>query len=376
MAGRPAILVFGATGHFGRRISRRLAAERDIRLIVSSRKAAHAEAVAGEIRSNVNRDDIEAVALDQASPDLVRQLRELTPTIVIHTAGPYQGQDYTVALACIEAGCNYIDLADGRAFVVGIRALDNAARSAGVSIIGGASTLPAISAAVVDSLHGRFRSIEKIETSIAPAHQTPRGIGTVRSVLSYCGAPIATWRDDRWQTVYGWQDLRWQRYPGLGRRLSAACDVPDLELFPERYAGVHSVSFHAALEASWEHISLWSMAALSRIGVVRDWTRHATRLSAISEQLIRFGSDRGGMRVRVDGTTAEGDNLSLHWLLVAERNHGPEIPCTPSILLAMRMARGESVEQGAYPCVGLLSIDEVVQGLSDHAISTAIVEER
>jgi saccharopine dehydrogenase-like NADP-dependent oxidoreductase len=33
---------------------------------------------------------------------------------VIHTAGPFQGQDYAVARSAIAAGANYIDLADGR----------------------------------------------------------------------------------------------------------------------------------------------------------------------------------------------------------------------------------------------------------------------
>ena len=58
--------------------------------------------------------------------------------------------------------------------------------------------------------------------------------------------------DGRWRTVYGWQELKRERF-SFGNRLAAACDVPDLELFPTRYAGVQTVTFRAALEVSLQH---------------------------------------------------------------------------------------------------------------------------
>ena len=53
----------------------------------------------------------------------------------------------------------------------------------------------------------------------------------------------------------------------IGERLAAACDVPDLQLFPARFPGVRTVSFHAALEFRVQHLALWSLAALRRIGL-------------------------------------------------------------------------------------------------------------
>jgi hypothetical protein len=307
---------------------------------------------------------VSGAAVDQDSPGLADRLRELNPAVVIHTAGPYQGQDYRVAQACIDAGCHYVDLADGRDFVAGFAALDAAAKNAGVVLVSGASTLPGISSAVVDQLRGRFKYIERIETSIATAHQTPRGLGTVRAVLSYCGAPFKTWRDSEWHTIHGWQDLRWQRYPTLGHRLSGACDVPDLALFPDYVPGVRTVSFHAALEASWEQLGLWSMAWLTRAGLIRDWAKFAPGFSAISERLIRFGSTRGGMHIRISGTGLDGNAHTCHWHLVAENNHGPEIPCTPAIVITKQLLRGNSPAAGAYPCLGLFTVEEFMRDLS------------
>ena len=101
-----------------------------------------------------------------------------------------------------------------------------------------------VSSAVIGSHRDRFDQIESIEISIAPAQRSPRGLGTVAAVLSYCGRPFDALVDGRWQTLHGWQGLRRQQYAALGRRLSAVCDVPDLELLPRMVPGVRTVSFH------------------------------------------------------------------------------------------------------------------------------------
>ena len=44
-------------------------------------------------------------------------LQQRKPTVVISTVGPFQGQGYGAAEACIRQGIHYVDLADGRDFV-------------------------------------------------------------------------------------------------------------------------------------------------------------------------------------------------------------------------------------------------------------------
>lgn len=368
MSGKPRVVVFGGTGHFGARICRRLAKGPDLELIVTSRSAERAIRLAAELQDQAATVNIAAV--DQDAPDLAARLRELNPVVVIHTAGPYQGQDYGVAQACIDTGCHYVDLADGRQFVAGFDSLDAAAREAGVVLVTGASTLPGVSSAVANELRGGFQRVDDIEISIAPAHQTPRGPGTVRAVLSYCGAPFESWRGGRWHTVHGWQDLRVQRYPALGRRLSGACDVPDLALFPDYVPGVRTVTFHAALEAPWEQLGLWVMAWLTRAGLVRDWARYATGFSAMSKRLIKLGSQRGGMRITLRGAAEDGTRMVRHWDLVAGQNHGPEIPCTPAIIITRKLLAGDLAEPGARACLGLFSVAEFMAELADFDVTS------
>jgi saccharopine dehydrogenase-like NADP-dependent oxidoreductase len=368
------ILILGGTGHFGARIARRLAGMPGIELIVTSRDQFRAEVLVDELLIANPESSITALALNQESPDFEAELRAISPFVVVHTAGPYQGRDYRVARACIDAGSHYIDLADGREFVAGIGVLNEAAREADVIVISGASTLPGLSSSVVADLGSRFSAIETIEISIAPAQQTPRGAGTVAAVLSYCGRPFEALVDGRRETHYGWQELRRQEYPELGKRLSAACDVPDLELLPRMVAGVKTVTFHAALEAAWEHVILWAMAWLTRMNIVPDWSRFARTFSGISRRLARFGSDKGGMTVSIGGQGPDGEALRVDWQLTARDNHGPEIPCTPAILLVRKLLHDEFLGRGAVACMNLFTLDEFMNAIENYSITTALEE--
>jgi hypothetical protein len=296
--------------------------------------------------------------LDMQSPTFAADLESLRPDLVIHCAGPFQGQDYRVALASVACSAHYIDIADGREFVVGFAtAVGPAAQAAGRFAITGASTLPALSTAVVDSLGASLAEINAIEVVIAPGQHAPRGAATVRAVLGYAGRSFLEWRNGTWCKVYGWQDLRRQRF-SFGSRLSAACDVPDLELFPKRYTGVQTVTFRAALEVSLQHYGLWMLAACRRMGMRIPITRCGGFLDRIGTWLNGLGSDTGGMMVRVSGKTGAAHRLWRTWELVAASNHGPEIPCMAPVILANKLHQGHASMPGAHICMGILKLSD------------------
>ncbi len=355
---RTRIVIIGATGHFGGRICRRILGEPDTELVITSRNLDKVRSLSAELGQLHAAALVTAAALDQTSRSFEDDLAALQPDIVIHTAGPYQGQRYNVAEACIACGSHYVDLADGREFVERFGALHEKASREGVLLVSGASTLPGVSSAVVDHVRSNFESIHSIETSIAPAHQTPRGAGTVGAVLSYCGAPFEVFENGQWVTRYGWHNLKVQRYPEFGRRLSGACDVPDLGLFPDYVDGVRNVTFHAALEATWEQLTLWKMAWATRIGIVRNWERLVPTFQSWSDRLIKFGSTTGGMQMRICGVDEGGQPKAIVWNLVAHQNHGPEIPCVPALILVRKLAAGTISTRGAYPCLGMITLPE------------------
>jgi hypothetical protein len=340
------ILVLGGYGHFGGRICRALTGDPSIRLAVAGRDAVRAEAFAAPLGAD-------AVGIDHRSGDFAGRLAGIRPQLVVHTAGPFQGQDYSVAEACVAAGAHYVDLADGRGFVSGIDRLDARARERGVLVVSGASTLPAVSSAIVDALREAVAGMNQIEISIAPAQRIPRGAATLASVLTYCGRPFTRLEDGQWRTVHGWQSIRRHAYRTLGTRWMAACDVPDLELFPRRYPGVRTVTFDAALELWPLQWGMWLMAVASRVGLVRDWSPHAGWLQRLAALFDRFGSDLGGMQVRLRGP---GGGVDCE--LTAPAGQGPEIPALPAVILARKLAAGSLRTRGATPCMGLFDLDE------------------
>ena len=150
--------MLGGYGFFGARICKALASGPNVRIIIGGRDLAQAEEAAAALGLGAEQ----GVAIDARASNLAQRFAELKIKTVIHAAGPFQGQDYAVARAAIAAEANYIDLADSRDFVVGIEQLDAQARHRGVLVTSGASSLPALSSAVVDRYLPRFSQLRSI----------------------------------------------------------------------------------------------------------------------------------------------------------------------------------------------------------------------
>src|SRR5215471_82912 len=141
------VLVLGASGQFGLRLCRRLAQLGGFHLLLGGRDERRLKVAQRQLRDVKPDAPIDTVTWDIGVPGLPDLLRSHKINLVIHLAGPFQGQDYTVAQACLQAGVAYIDMADGRDFVANFSTLDTAARKKGIPLITGAGTLPAVSSA-------------------------------------------------------------------------------------------------------------------------------------------------------------------------------------------------------------------------------------
>jgi len=360
------ILVLGGQGNFGARICRALALDAGLEVLAGGRTERPAPPGHSKVRF---------VPIDIASPEFPAALARTGAKLVVHCAGPFQGQDHRVAQACIAAGVHYVDLADGRDFVAGFApALDAAARAAGVIAVSGASTLPALSAAVVDAMLARFQRLREIRIVIAPAQRAPRGAATIAGVFSYAGRPFRQFAGGRWRKRHGWMGLDHIRIGELGRRWSAWCDVPDLALLPERYPDVRTIEFRAALEVGLQHFVLWAAAIMRRLHLPLPIERWAVRLDRVAGWLDRFGSERGGMVVVLQGTLADGRRGRAVWTLVADDNHGPEVPCMGALLVARRIVAGTLTEPGARACIGMLGLADFAPEFARWKMRTRVDE--
>jgi len=164
------ILIIGGYGNFGSYIARSLAADKNIRLLIGGRSADKAQAFATSL-DVAHAAEGHAIDIDG---DLAEALARIAPDIVIHTTGPFQMQDHRVARECIAQGCHYLDLADAREFVATIDRLDADAIAKGVLVVSGASSVPCLTAAVIDHYLPAFRPLEadRLWYQRRPAYQS------------------------------------------------------------------------------------------------------------------------------------------------------------------------------------------------------------
>jgi hypothetical protein len=355
------VLLLGGYGNFGTLIARRLSREPDLAVVVAGRSEHKARALAGELNAAWAKVDIFA--------DLDGRLKDLKPDILIHTSGPFQEQGYAVAEACIRNGVHYLDLADGREFVAEIGRLDEAARAAGVLVVSGASSVPGLTSAVLAKYAGEFEALEAIDFGISTAQQTGRGLATTRAVLGYAGKPFKTLIGGQMRDVYGWQDLRWRKFRDLGRRALGNCDVPDLALLPRLVPGIMTVRFRAGLELPALHLGLWMLTWPVRLGVVPNLRGAAPALLRMSRLFDRFGTDDSGFYMEMTGRAPGGQTGQVTFELTARGGDGLMIPCTPAVVLALKLAKGEMKQRGATACVGLLDLDDILGELRPLRIS-------
>lgn len=346
------ILVIGGYGGFGARLSRRLATAGH-ELLVGGRSRAKAQTFAATL------EGAEPVVVNRER-DIGAVLVEVRPQLVIDAAGPFQASDYRVPKACIALGIPYLDLADARAFVCGIGALDGAARTAGVAVVSGASSVPALSGAVARHLAEGLDRVTAIETALSASSRSSAGNSVAQAILSYVGKPVRLWRGGRWQERSGWHELRTERYSVAGAkplsRLVALCDVPDLELLPDMLPGRPAVAFRAGNESRVQMIALWLLSWPVRRGWLRSLAGMGRWLLPLQRWVGRWSDDRSAMAMTLKGWRG-GRPVTKRWTIMAEEGDGPEIPTLAAELVAGQLLAG-LVAPGARDASALLSLEQ------------------
>ncbi|BFM15466.1 saccharopine dehydrogenase NADP-binding domain-containing protein [Maricurvus nonylphenolicus] len=356
------MLILGGYGNFGKRIAESLSASQGITVIIAGRNLQKAQALCTQLAEKGVSAMLEPSQIDIGSANFEVELERLSPDLVIHTSGPFQGQTYRVPEACIAVGSHYIDLADDRRFVCDIQALNAKALERKVLLVSGASSVPGLSSVVIDHFLEHFSSLEEIDFAIAPGNRAERGEATVKGILSYTGHPFPVLHQGQWVDRYGWMSPRKLCFGDVvGSRWLANVDIPDLELFPKRYPSANTVRFQAGLELSLLHLGMVFMALWAKLGLVKDWSRF-TRVIIISSEIFkRWGTDVGGMKVMLSGRDKNNQPKRIHWLLCAEHGVGPYIPTLSAIILAKKLIVGSIDQLGAMPCLGLFTLEEFDQ---------------
>lgn len=350
------ILILGGYGVFGGRLAELLADLPGLELLICGRDRQRAEAFCA---SYCGTPTVVPAALDRH--DIADALSRFSPDLVVDASGPFQdyGADrYRVVEACIAAKTDYLDFADGADFVFGIDRFDAAAKAAGIAILSGVSSFPALTAAVLEAM-ARTMDIVSVEGGIAPSPFAGIGLNVMRAVVGYAGAPVKLRRGGRDTHGVGLaESMRFTvAVPGrlpLRNIHFSLVDVPDLQLLPRAYPGLADIWMGAGPVPEILHRVL-NLLAKARHAFRLPSLEPFSRLFYIVLNLMKFGEHRGGMFVRARGL-ADGKPVERSWHLLAEADDGPYIPSMAIEAIVRKWLAGKRPAPGARSSIGALDL--------------------
>jgi hypothetical protein len=330
MPARLTVLIVGGYGTFGGRLARLLSDVSGLTLLIGGRSLGRAQQFCSSAAAAAAT--WVPVHFDRGR-DVESQLRRLAPNILIDASGPFQfygERPYHLVEGCVACGIDYLDLADGAAFVNGISAFDDRARERGIFVLSGVSSFPVLTAAVVRLLSSDLARVDAIRGGIAPSPYANVGLNVIRAIASYAGKPVRMRRNGR--EGIGRALTETMRYtvapPGvlpLRPLTFSLVDVPDLQLLAQLWPECGIVWLGAApVPAIW-HAVLRGLARLVRWRVLPSLTGLAPLMYRAINR-VAWGEHRGGMFVEIDGADRAGAVVRRSWHLVAEKESGPLIP--------------------------------------------------
>ncbi len=345
------VLVIGGYGTFGGRLIDLLADEPRLAILVAGRSLGKAQAFcrgrAGLIPAAFDRDG-----------DLDAQLAGLEPDLVVDASGPFQDYGYKVVEACLKARAHYLDLADATAFVAGIARYDDAARAAGLAMLSGVSTFPALTTAAIRKLGGTVRHVT---AGIAPSPHVDVGLNVIRVIAGYAGKRVGD----------GYAMMSARRAviapPGcvpLKPTRFSLVEVPDRLLLPALHPQLESVWMGAGPRPALWHRLLSLLAWLVRLRMLPSLAFLAPLMQRVIGGL-RWGEHRGGFFLDVDGRS---------WHLIAEGGEGASIPSMAAAAIVSKWLDGSPPAPGARACVGELEIADYERIFRGRAIYTGMRE--
>ena len=344
------VLIIGGSGVFGSRLAKLASEEPGVALTLAGRTESKLRKIANALELAPA-----IVMLDRDNIDP----KDLKPfDLVIDAAGPFQASHSQVIAAALASKTPYVDLADGRKFIADFRSFDYVARRRGIPIIAGASSIPALSHAVLDQMMAGWRAVDDVRIGIFPGNRAPRGLSVVKAILSYVGRPVRVFREGEWQDVPGWGMTHRMPVNQIGARWASVCDTPEQDLLVQRYRPRRSAEFFAGLELGLLHCGLALCAWPVRSGWMKSLRPFAKPMLALAKAFLPFGSNRGAMVVEARGEDASGCPIDSKWTLLADANRGPYVPTLAALAMIRRFRDDWAPNAGAHVCAGILSLSE------------------
>jgi len=369
------ILIIGGYGTFGSRLSRLLAKQSQLTLIIAGRSIKHAQGFCHELNGNLAT--ILPLYFDRNDSEIESRLQSIKPDLVVDATGPFQsyGKDpYRIVKACLTSSINYMDLADGSQFVKDIAQFDIQAKEKNIYVLSGVSSCPLLTAVVVRRLAKGLTKIHSIKGGIAPSPYADIGLNVIRAITSYSGKPMSLVHNGQSTISYALTET--MRYtispPGylpLNNRRFSLIDVPDNQILRDLWPNIDSIWIGAGSIPEILHRLLNSLAWLVRWQLIPSLSPLAS-LSHRVMNVVRWGERRGGMFVSIEGIDNQDQKVERSWHLLAEGDDGPFIPSMGIAAIIHRTLEGKKPISGARAAITDLELEDYERLFENRAIVT------
>ncbi|GHA50855.1 hypothetical protein GCM10008927_15140 [Amylibacter ulvae] len=363
------IMILGGYGVFGGRLAE-LLSDTPFQIYIAGRNLAKARTFCAAQSGTAQYTPI-GVDRNAIAPILV----DLRPDVLIDATGPFQeyGDDpYNVLSACIAAGVNYLDFADGSDFVYGTSQFDAAAKDADIFMLSGVSSFPVLTAAVIREMENTM-VVQQVTGGIAPSPYAGIGLNVMRAVVGYAGGDVKLTRGGVVTRAIGLGESKYFTVapPGelpLRNLRFSLVDVPDLQVIPRAHPDITDIwmgagpvpeSLHRILNLLAKARAKFNLPAFTRFSPLFYWVLNR----------MKFGEHRGGMFVHGKGTR-KGQLHEMSWHLLAEGDDGPFIPSMAIEVILRKFLRGERPENGARPATNALSLADYDMAFNNRTIIT------
>jgi hypothetical protein len=333
------VLVLGASGTLGRRIVALLRREApELRVIGASR---HPERIGTP----------EARRLDLADPASFAPALEGV-RVLVHAAGPYDHDPRLLVAACLARGVDWVDLAEDPAFIARVRAAAAAANLRS-RIVPGCSTVPGMVALLArrfDSL-ARSEDVARVDAHLSLGSRNPVSFGLLYGLLRPLGGPEpggARWF--RSLQRFRFADGLRRSFGSYPIALGEGAAVGGRRVPVRLFVGFDRGFVNLALAQAARLVPRLDARALARLA---RWALPVANAARV------LGGSQG--RLSVDAFDAGGRRLAAVELR-ADRE-GLDVPATPALWAAQRLAQGAEIPPGVRSLDEILPLGEALDHL-------------
>lgn len=352
------ILVLGADVAAGKYVALALAADPSVECVIGT-------GIADENQVFAKQIGVRAVEVDAQNK---RSLRQVLDGVfaVVQAGGPLDNDNnrYHVAQQCIKYSTHYVDMTSARDYVTGIQVLDVKAKAGSALVVTGATAVPAISSALVDSLLQEFDRVDEIHVAVCAAAADVSALALGRALVPSVGQAIRVRQQGRWRETYAWSEPEKLAFPAPASRQRVYwCDFADLDLFPLHY-GALTVSARGSLQQPLVNGALAALSRLKRGRVTKSPKQAHSRRFYGFQKLVDVVT---GVHVGVRGQR-KGTLIGRSACLISRSNSGAAMSCSPALALIKKWIQEGVPSAGAMPCIGLLTLDAIRSELAAHDV--------